>query len=381
MLRTLALCVILTLLTAPAAAVGSAPREADVPLDAATDYLGMAGLGIETLQGWYAWDTGLWTTTGWWNSANALTALINYSIASGSDPNGPNSYLQVLENTYALHVSGGFLNNYYDDEGWWALAWIAAYDWTGDAGYLSTANAIFDNMTTGWDDVCGGGVWWSKSRTYKNAIANELFLSVAAHLANRESDPDRQAEDFAWAEAEWQWFSQSGMINSQNLINDGLNSACQNNNGTTWTYNQGVILGGLAELSQQDPDPSLPDSAQAIATATIDNLTDEKGVLHDQCEPNCGSDGVQFKGIFLRNLMALDGSFPDTLYETFAGTNAQSIWNDAQGPNYEFGLVWSGPFDVGDAARQSSALDAIIAAAQMQPRIFGLTFADDRGRR
>jgi predicted alpha-1,6-mannanase (GH76 family) len=366
-MRTSTLCVILTLLTMPGTRARALSREAESQ-SVATDYLEMAGLGIETLQGWYVWGTGLWTTAGWWNSANALTALVNYSIASVSG-----SYLPVVLNTYNRHVSGGFLNNYYDDEGWWALAWIAAYDWTGDATYLNTANAIFDDMTTGWDDACGGGVWWSKSRTYKNAIANELFLSVAAHLANRETDPDRQAQDFAWAEAEWQWFSQSGMINSLNLINDGLNSACENNNGTTWTYNQGVILGGLVELSQQDPDPSLPDTAQAIATATIDDLTDENGILHDRCEPSCGADGVQFKGIFLRNLMALDGSFPDTLYQTFAETNAQSIWNDAQGPNYQFGLVWSGPFDVGDAARQSSALDAIIAAAEMQPCTFCLS--------
>lgn len=38
------------------------------------------------------------------------------------------------------------------------------------------------------------------------------------------------------------------MINSESLINDGLTSDCKNNGGLTWTYNQGVILGGLANL-------------------------------------------------------------------------------------------------------------------------------------
>ena len=38
------------------------------------------------------------------------------------------------------------------------------------------------------------------------------------------------------------------MLNSQWLFNDGLTSACVNNNSTTWTYNQGVILGGLVNL-------------------------------------------------------------------------------------------------------------------------------------
>src|SRR5216683_734090 len=199
-----------------------------------------AALGIETLQTWYDWRTGLWLTTGWWNAANALTVLVDYSRSSGST-----SYLSAVENTYSVNTSRGFLNRFYDDEGWWALAWIDAYDWTQNPDYLNTAQAIFTDMTGGWDDVCGGGIWWSKDRTYKNAIANELFLSVAAHLANRVTDPDAQLQALAWARSEWAWFSQSGMLNEDSLVNDGLDGDCQNNHRTTWSYNQGVVLAGL----------------------------------------------------------------------------------------------------------------------------------------
>lgn len=336
-------------------------------------YLDEAALGIGTLQNWYVWRTGLWQTTGWWNAANALTVLVNYSRLSGST-----SYRSAVENTFRVNAPGRFLNKYYDDEGWWALAWIRAYDWTQNREYLDMASSIFNDMTGGWDDTCGGGIWWSRDRTYKNAIANELFLSVAAHLANRVPDRDEQAQLIAWAESEWHWFSQSRMINADHLINDGLNSNCQNNGRTTWTYNQGVILGGLSELYQQDQDPSLPETAQAVALAAIERLADANGILHDRCEPNCGRDGVQFKGIFLRNLMDLNDSFPDTRYVCFAEANAESIWNQDQGPDYQFGQVWSGPFDLANAAIQSSALDALIAAAEMttdppsSPNLLGL---------
>jgi len=325
-------------------------------------YLEEARLGVEKLQSWYNWSTGLWRTTNWWNAANATTVLVNYSTLSGST-----DYLTAVENTFVINAPRGFLNNYYDDEGWWALAWIAAYDWTQNVDYLNMASSIFEDMTGGWDDVCSGGIWWSKARTYKNAIANELFLSVAAHLANRVTDPDQQARYLSWAELEWQWFSQSGMINSDNLVNDGLNGNCENNHGTTWSYNQGVILGGLVELHRQNPDCSLVRAAQDIASAAMNRLSDENGVFHDRCEPNCGADGVQFKGIFLRNLMALNDAFPDDQYFRFARTNADSIWNQDQGPDYQFGQVWSGPFraDNSAAATQTSALDAIVAAAEM----------------
>jgi predicted alpha-1,6-mannanase (GH76 family) len=159
------------------------------------------------------------------------------------------------------------------------------------------------------------------------------------------------------------------MINSQHLINDGLDLAiCRNNQKTTWTDNQGVILGGLTELNRVAPDPALSAMAQSIATAAISHLTDSRGILHDTCEPKCGEDGVQFKGIFVRNLMALNSPFPDPHYSNFIQVNAESIWNRSQGPNHQFGQVWSGPFDAGHAGSQSSALDAFVAAAQIKHR-------------
>lgn len=50
--------------------------------------------------------------------------------------------------------------------GWWAMAWITAYDLTQDQKYLDSAKFIFDNMTTGWNTPCKGGIWWSEDRDY-----------------------------------------------------------------------------------------------------------------------------------------------------------------------------------------------------------------------
>jgi predicted alpha-1,6-mannanase (GH76 family) len=321
--------------------------------------------GIDKLQTWYTQSTGLYQTTGWWNSANALTMLADYSLAAHTA-----SYNAVFSNSFqqAQKTNSGFLNNFYDDEGWWALAWIAAYDLTHNQQYLDMASSIFSDMSGGWDATCGGGIWWSKDKTYKNAIANELFLSVAAHLANRAA-PNARSSYLTWASKEWAWFQQSGMINSQNLINDGLDlTTCKNNGQNTWTYNQGVILGGLVELNRAQHAPELLTTATTIADAAIAHLSDNNGVLHDTCEANCGADGVQFKGIFLRNLMALHGAAPNPRYATFAVTNAESIWNHSRDASNAFGQVWSGPFDAENAGSQSSALDAFVAAYASAPQ-------------
>jgi len=165
-----------------------------------------------------------------------------------------------------------------------------------------------------------------------------------------------------WANEEWNWFRNSGMINSQSLINDGLNPDCSNNKGTTWTYNQGVILGGLVFLAQATGDSSLLDIANSIATAAITHLVTSSEILVEPCEPNCGADGSQFKGIFVRNLGYLYRATNNPRYADFIERNCDSIWNNNRDKSNNLGLMWSGPFDSADPARQSSALDALNAA-------------------
>ena len=332
---------------------------------AGESYTQQAAAGIVTLQTWYQPATGLYAApTGWWNAANAITVLANYEQVSGDT-----SYYSVLANTFtaAQGTQANFVNTYYDDDGWWALAWIDAYDVTGQEQYLSMAETIFAAMTGGWDSTCGGGLWWSTARTYKNAIPNELFLAIAAKLANRTTGT-ASAAYLKWAQQEWTWFKNSGMINAQNLINDGLNSsnpsACTNNGRTTWTYNQGAILGGLVELYRADGDTTLAPQAEAIADAAIATLG-QNGVLTEPGKVS-GGDVPQFKGIFMRNLMALYVFDQKPSYQAFAESNAKSIVTNDEGPGGEFGGVWQGPFDSGDGTRQTSALDALIAAAAMQ---------------
>lgn len=337
-----------------------AAKKPDSP--AATDVtLQQVQLATDRLQAWYNSDTRLWNSTGWWNSANALTVLIDEARASGDPRHEP-----VIARTYAVNIHSGFLNGYYDDEGWWALAWIDAYDLMGKREYLGAAEHIFQDMTGGWDNTCGGGLWWSKKRHYKNAIANELFLSVAAHLSNRTENPARRSEYLSWARREWAWFAHSGMIEHDHLISDGLDAQCRDNHQTKWSYNQGAILGGLAELARSDHRRVNLRAATRIADAAILKLTDASGILHDLCEPGCGADGTQFKGIFVRNLGLLNQIRPRGRYRQFIVRNAVSILEKDQEPDHSSGPIWSGPPGNADASTQSSALDALVAALQVE---------------
>jgi predicted alpha-1,6-mannanase (GH76 family) len=322
-----------------------------------------ARAAIRALQRWYLRDTGLWETTGWWNAANALTAVIRYTRHTGDQ-----AYAGVIGDTFnaARYRHAGFINSFFDDNGWWALAWVAAYDLTGDSRYLDAARAIFEHNQDGWDGTCGGGLWWNQEREYKNAITNELFLTLAALLHQRTSG-DRDYR--AWALRAWEWLDASGLIGPGGLINDGLTAACANNSGTTWTYNQGVILGGLAALYQITGDRAYLQRGQDIADAALSTLTSQSGILAEPCEPaGCDGDQSQFKGIFVRYLHEFCTHGGRPTYRAFILANADSLWRNARNEADQFGLRWGGPFDQADASRQASALEVLTAAADLTVR-------------
>ena len=348
---------------------------------------------IIDLQHWYNETTGLWETTGWWNSANALTMLANFVAVDSSldvvakhvfqntfsqaqkaslatvkvmTPYSATTYTGPLFPPGIVSPKNGFnhfLNDYYDDEGWWALAWLKIYDLTKQQQYLQAAIDIFEDMREGWGGTCEG-LWWNKQHSYKGAIENALFLTVAAQLANRASNEEYYLD---WARKQWDWFQRTGMINSHYNINNGISlTTCQTDNGIVWSYNQGVILGGLLELYTAAPDKNYLIMAERIALAGINFLSDSNGILHDPCEPNCGADGPQFKGIFMRNLQKLQLAVPNDQFKIFINENSNSIWTNDRGPGNQLGLLWSGPFTGATASTQSSAADALVAALAIE---------------
>jgi predicted alpha-1,6-mannanase (GH76 family) len=345
-------------------ACGKAGNVADI---ACTGWVGVeepqtegspAKRAVDALMRLYNKDTGLWKTTGWWNSANVLTAVLDYQIATGDD-----RYEWVIANTFDKNKDaqgGDFTNDYIDDTGWWALAWIRAYDITGEQRYLDTAIIDAEYMWDTWSDVCGGGVIWNINVPYKNAVTNELMIKVLAGLANRvEGDSsflDRAVQN-------WEWFRDSGMINSRNMINDGLNDACENNGQPTWTYNQGIILGALTELHTATGDKGYLRTARKLALAsTRDSGINPKGVLTEPCEAgDCGADGPTFKGVYVRNLAELNAALPSRPFQDYLVKQAKTSYAKDRNRFDQYGLHWAGPLRFISAATQQSATEAQVA--------------------
>lgn len=305
----------------------------------------------------YDRTTKLFGGNGWWTGANALTAIVDNARITGMG-----SYTYTIAQTYDRNINaqgGQFRNEYLDDTGWWGLAWVAAYDMTGDIRYLNTARADADHMWANWNGTCGGGVRWNTNGNYKNAITNELFLQLTAALHNRIPGDTTYLNR---AKSEWSWFRSSGMINSTNMINDGLSDTCANNNQPTWTYNQGVILGGLTELHRATGDSTLLTTARTLADASTERLQTD-GVLREPGESDaCTDDGASFKGAYVRGLGRLNTQLSDHPYTGTLGSWANTAYTRNRNPLDQYGPHWIGGAGSTDYGCQQSALDLLNAA-------------------
>jgi predicted alpha-1,6-mannanase (GH76 family) len=364
-------------LTALAVAFPSMATERTYPANPLTDgatAVGRARVAADVLMSSYD-PNKAWFPSSWWNSAVALQTIGDYMQRTGD-----RRYLTQLDNTFEKDkgvfpagvlsgdpLLGNFTSRAIDDSEWWALTWVEAYDLTGNPKYLNMAVTIANYVYGYWDtSTCGGGVWWNAERTYKNAVTNGLWIRLTAELHNR------MPGDTQWlarSSTAWAWFQNSGMINANGLVNDGLTNACTNNGQTVWTYNQGMAIGAGLELWRATRDPKTLSSVKQLADAAIGpNALVTNGILTESCDATdqtCDDNGKQFKGIFMRYWTDLVDTTHDSRYAAFLEQQAESIWDDDRDAAGRLGTRWSGATNndhpnVFDWRTQASALSALI---------------------
>ena len=196
------------------------------------------------------------------------------------------------------------------------------------------------------------------------------------------------------------------MINAAGLVNDSpASDGVNNNTASVWSYNQGVLLRGLSDLTELTGDQAYRARAEEIADAFIRNPWYQaprpgkgqapeppptqsgviRGILHEHndCQADGtarppgrvpGVDSTLFKGIFVRNLARLYQATGKPGYREFILVNALSALENMN-EHYQFGCNWAAPVDVADFVRQAAGVD-LINAALLVSRGAGTAAAD-----
>lgn len=271
----------------------------------------------------------------WWQAhyVDCLVDAGNRELAKGATPAsrfaGPGSpsagrLASQLVNGIRLRNFLTYVNSYYDDMAWLALATLRLEKLAEEtrkrgrrrnARLRRTLARQFDSAST---DHLGGGTFWSKKRDFKNTPAT---APVALFYA-RTGEP-------AKARALLDWLDARLFDPSQGLYLDGLRLTGSGEfllENAIYSYNQGPVLGALLELGGE---ASLARAA-TLVEAIARNLTAQAAnqILH--CHGT--GDGGLFTGILCRYLAlaAADARLPDRVRGTAAGLvmgTADAFWS------------------------------------------------------
>ncbi len=274
----------------------------------------------------------------YWPQAHALDVVIDAYNRTGN-----NLYLATINDWFdGVKAKNGnsFLNVFYDDMEWNALAMLRAYKATNQERYKTAAIEVWNDIKTGWNDQGGGGIAWKKDQLYsKNACSNGPACILAARLFQQFGNNTARQ----WALKIYNWKKEFLFNPANGAVYDNLNARTGETN-TSWifTYNQGTFLGSALELYKITGEKPYLNDAVKAADYTLNSLVNSS----DQILKSEGNgDGGLFKGIFIRYFTQLI-LHPDLneatkkRYLAFMKHNAETLWR--KGTNKQ--LVLYGPY-------------------------------------
>ncbi len=236
-----------------------------------------------------------------------------------------------------------FVNDYYDDMAWLALATLRLERLAEETkkpgrrrnAYVQKCLTLqFDSAST---DHLGGGTFWSTKRDFKNTPATApvaLYYARTGHTERAQQLVD--------------WLNSKLLHPERGLYQDGLRISHGEVavDGAIYTYNQGPVLGALLELGGED---NLRRAAQLV-----DAVGRELTLPGTQVIRGDGTgDGGLFTGILLRYLAlaARDHRLPVKTRETarsLVHSTAEAFWtgrseekNQAKARREEPAIVFS----------------------------------------
>jgi hypothetical protein len=222
---------------------------------------------------------------------------------------------------YAPYPSprGGQERVWFDDNGWWGIAFVDAYRATHSSRYLKdAAKALEFSMRRGW--AKDGGLWWDTSHTHKagEALASNSALAAMLYEATHKSTFLTQARRLiSWGDAHL-WNSAARLY------------ARSDSDSTPMPYVEGPMIGAHETICRAANDATACARAETLAEAALNRFGED--VNH----------GPQYDTIYLRWMLDLSAHDQDSRWYALAYRNAHRALDNARDSHGIFTRAWDG---------------------------------------
>jgi Glycosyl hydrolase family 76 len=341
------------------ASAGAAPRGAHGTRTAAF-YLGIAQQGLSDVQNhWYDAEDGWYYDTynrqppsmplaRLWSAFPLFETLDGIALAQPTPANKAalqrfaDAAARLYWNPYTKPFGGydwypnyatstGVL--YYDDSGWWGLAFIDAYKATHKAVYLDDARLALQFIVgSGWDTKGGGGTWWDTRHSHKTIEP----LAAAVLIATRLYEAQHHPADLATALKLLNWANTKSFNTKRGLYQRS------DTDDTVMDYVQGLMTTANWELCQTLKKTAYCQKAKQLANAAV------AAFPHDL------NWSPQFDVVYLRWMLEYGKESGDGRWYQLAADNAERALANARNGDGYFENEWNGS-PLGDGLAHEAA--------------------------
>jgi predicted alpha-1,6-mannanase (GH76 family) len=264
----------------------------------------------------------LFVTWHYWWQAHLLDCLVDAQLRDPQPARRTKINRQVR--SHRLRNNFSWINSYYDDMAWLALALERAARLVG-VERRRALPMLADQLVKAWVPEDGGGIPWRKQDQFFNAPAN----GPAGIFLARYGDRLRRAEQMG------DWIDRTLIDPQTHLVFDGIKAGSLVR--AQYTYCQGVVLGLETELAARTESAGRNRHAARVyrLVAAVDEHMAPSGVLHGAG----GGDGGLFSGITARYLALVATTLPGERAEDVAArdtarkivlASAKSAWDNRQ---------------------------------------------------
>jgi Glycosyl hydrolase family 76 len=214
----------------------------------------------------------------------------------------------------------GDTETWFDDNGWWGLAFVNAYRATGTRRYLADGErALRYIAAVGWDPA-QGGIWWNTTHPYKagEALASGTLLATLIYQQTHSSLALAQARKYlAWANT-------SGFSFPDQLY------AASSSNSTAIDYIQAPLIYAQAVLCATSATPADCQRAEQLKATAVRRF----GAQLDF--------SPQYDAIYLQWMLALYSLDHDPALYALAADNARQAHARARNGEGLYLRSWAG---------------------------------------